>query len=238
MGLVKKLGLKPQQEVTLVGAGGTQGGVAVALRGLSIGGFDTRTALNSFGAAGFDFSAMNAARAQHRKVRPIDGVLGHWNLMIFSAVIDYSSRTLYLRTPLDGLWPEIEGKWVATGGQEEGRERKIDPKTPLRLEFDDRLFDLTDGMKAYRFGLHVKPGQDRYTLAFFDPWKEKDGELDYKAGGLLKVSGDRLTVCLCLDPTKAKEFPTDFKAPAGSGLLLLEFRREKRSQNDLTSAHL
>jgi len=54
--------------------------------------------------------------------------------------------------------------------------------------------------------------------------------LKYEAGGLLKVSGDKLTVCLCLNPLKAKkgkEFPDDFKPPVGSGYQLMEFRREK-----------
>jgi hypothetical protein len=42
------------------------------------------------------------------------------------------------------------------------------------------------------------------------------------------VAGDKLTVCLAFDPAKAKgKLPVDFKAPAGSGHVLLEFRREK-----------
>jgi len=52
-------------------------------------------------------------------------------------------------------------------------------------------------------------------------------ELNYKAGALLKVKDGKLTLCLCLDLVKAKEFPDDLKAPAGSGHIVLEFRREK-----------
>ena len=202
--LVKKLGLKHGDEVKFVGIGGIQKGHEVSLRGLLIGDFDTRNMANALPFRSVDLSALNAAR-DRRKHRRIEGVLGDGGLRLTSAVIDYPARTLYLRTPLASLWPEIEGRWVATGGQEDGRERKIDPKAPPRLEFKDRRLHLTDGTKQYTFGLHVKPEVDRrYTLVFFDPEKELAKELlGYDAGGLLKVSGDKLTVCLVLDPTAA-----------------------------------
>ena len=228
MSVVKKLGLKPERELTANGTGGTQDGVEVSLRGLTFGAFDTRATFNALGFAAIDLSAMNAALAR-RKLPPIDGVLGHLDLRHYGAVIDYSTRTLYLRKPLDGLWPEIEGKWIAISGQEDGQERKIDPNLPPTLEFKDRLFGLTYGGRLYRFPLHVKPeANNNYTLLFFDPAQEFATELDYKAGGLMKVSGDKLTVCLMLNPTRIKgKLPDDFKAPAGSGHILLEFRREK-----------
>jgi predicted aspartyl protease len=228
LGVVKKLGLKSKREVTAVGTTGTRDGVEVSLRGLSIGDFDTRATFNALPFAAIDFSAANAARVQHRKLRPIDGLLSHSTLKLYAAVIDLPTRTLYLRTPLDGLWPEIEGKWVAVSGREDGQERKIDLNAPPRLEFKDRGFHLTDGAKQYVYGLHVRPGKDRYAMALFDPEKEYATELSYKAGGLLTVAGDKLTVCLAFDPAKAKgKLPVDFKAPAGSGHVLLEFRREK-----------
>jgi len=165
-----------------------------------------------------------------RKRPRIDGILGNGLLIVNSAILDYPARTLYLRTPLGSLWPEIEGRWAATGGQEDGRERKIDPKDPPKLEFKDRRLHLTDGTKRYTFGVHVKPEKDRFTLVFFDSEKELAKQLGYTACGLLKVSGDKLTVCLCLDPSQCKkgeEFPDDFKAGADSGHILLEFQREK-----------
>jgi predicted aspartyl protease len=226
--LVKRLGLKPKQDIIAVGSGGTVVGGGISLRGLMIDEFDTRAVLNTIPAAAVDFSPMNAARLEHRKLPPIDGLLGHQTLTACEAVIDYSTRTLYLRKPLDGLWPEIEGKWVAVSGQDDGEDKRIDPKTPPRLEFKDRLFGLTYGGKFYRFGMHVMPGKDHYTIALFNPWQELDGELDYRAGGLMKVGGDKLILCLLLNPTKTKgKMPEEFKSAAGSGHILLEFRREK-----------
>jgi len=224
--LVKKLGLKKNEEVKTVGIEGVRTGYLTSIRGITIGAFDTRTMANALRCVALDFTVLNAERAG-RKVPRIDGLLSHSSLKLTSAVIDYSTQTLYLRTPLRGLWPDIEGRWVATGGQEDGRERKIDPENPPRLEFKDRRFHLTDGTNHYKFGLHVQPGKDFHTAVFFDPDEELAKELNYKAGALLKVKDGKLTLCLCLDLVKAKEFPDDLKAPAGSGHIVLEFRREK-----------
>ena len=227
MDLVKKLGLKHRGETTSVGLGGRQKGVEVHLRELRIGDFDTRTVTDSFYFTGMDVTVSKEVQAKLKPGR-INGVLGHLILKFNSAVIDYSTRTLYLRTPLLGLWPEIEGRWVATSGQEDGRERKIDPDNPLRLEFKDRRFHLTDKVVDIHYGMHIQPGKDFYAAFFFDPEEELAKELNYKAGTLLKVKDAKLTLCLCLSPAVAKGvFPSDFKAPAGSGHIVLEFRREK-----------
>lgn len=234
---VKNLGLKPGGELPSVGIGGIEKGHEVSVRGLLIGDFDTRTMAHTLPLRSVDLSARNPAR-DRRKHERIEGVLGDGGLKLTAAVIDYPNRTLYLRTPLAGLWPEIEGRWVATGGQEDGRVRPIDPKAPPRLEFKDRRLYLTDGTKRHTFGLHVRPEADHYTLVFFDPEKELAKELKYEAGGLLKVSGGKLTVCLCLDPLKAKkgeEFPEDFKTATGSGHLLLEFQRENAAGRPLAA---
>ena len=233
--LVKKLGLKQGDKIESVAIGGTHKSYETSLRGMSIGDFDTRTMANSLRLQSGDYSKVNV----DRKVQQVQGVLGNGALRINSAVIDYSARTLYLRTPLDGLWPEIAGTWVATGGREEGRERKIDPKAPPKLEFKNNRFHLTDGANQYGFGMHVQPGKDYFTLMFFDPEQELAKELVYKAGGRMKVSDGKLTICLCLDLTKAKkgaEFPDAFKTTAGSGHLLLEFRREKEVEQPVAVA--
>ncbi len=226
-GFVQKLGLKPQNDVTAFGFGGSLEGVGVSLRGLRIGDFDTRTTIKSLDVAAFDFTAINTALTRHLKLKPIDGLLGHWDLEIFSAVIDYSTRTLYLRTPLQSLWPSIEGKWVATHIHDDGQERPLDPKAPLKLELKENRFHLTDGVGDVNFGMHVRSDKGVHTLLFFDPEKELDKELGYSTSGLLKVAGDKLTVCLSLGGATNTGIPDDFKAPAKSGRLLVEFRREK-----------
>jgi hypothetical protein len=223
--IAKKLGLTPRNErVVAEGVVGSE----VSLRGLSIGSLDGRTTMSSLPVAAYDFSAANVALAS-RKLPTMHGLLGHSTLDFYSAVIDYSTRTLYLLKPLDGLWPKVEGKWIATRVQDDGAERKIDPKTPPRLQFKDRLFGLTYGGRSYRFGLHVIPdGKGRYTIALFNSWEELDGELSYLAGGVLKVDGDKLTLCVLLHPSATKDkTPTEFQSKEGSGYILFEFKREK-----------
>ncbi len=224
--VAKKLGLKHGDEVKSVGIGGIQKGYEISLRGISIGDFDTRVTANLLPLTALDFEVINSVQKE-RKLPRIDGLLGHSALRINSAVIDYSTRTLYLRSPLKSLWPSIEGCWVATSTFEDGQERPLDPKAPLRLEFKDNCFHLNDGTNELLYGMHVRCDQGIYTLAFFDPKKELDKELDYEAAGLLKVVDGKLTACLVLDPQKAKGRPDDFTAPAGSGRLLVEFRRDK-----------
>jgi hypothetical protein len=227
MGLVKKLGLKHGDESEAVTIGGIRKSFEISLRGHLMGDFDTRTLASSLSLDAMDLTVLNTTRAQHKRQR-IDGLLGCGALRLCGAVVDYPGRTLYLRTPLSGLWPDIEGRWVAVSGQEDGRKRQIDPAAAPRLEFKDRRFQLIDGTKHYRYGMHIKPEKDHYTLALFDPEEELAKELNYRAGGLLKVSQDGLSLCLCLDLLAANgKLPEDFKAPAGSGHQLLEFRRER-----------
>ena len=55
-------------------------------------------------------------------------------------------------------------------------------------------------------------------VCVIDAEQEFAEKLSYKGGGLLKVSDNKLTLCLTLDPAKAKgKLPDDFTAPAGSG---------------------
>ena len=75
--------------------------------------------------------------------------------------------------------------------------------------------------------MHVRVDKGGHALAFFDPAQELDKELDYKASGLLKVADGKLTVCLSLGSATNTGIPDEFKAPAKSGRLLVEFRREK-----------
>lgn len=227
LALVRKLGLKLEGEVTGVGIEGTRAGREVSLRGFSMGAFDTRDMANTLSCAAFDFTAMNASRRQLKRPR-LDGLLGHSFLRLTAAVVDYPAKTLYVRTPLAGLWPSLEGTWVAAAGEEDGRPRRIDPSAPPRVEFKNRRVALTDGPNRHHFGIHVRPGKDAHAVALFPPGQEHAGQTAYRAGGLLRVSGDRLSLCLCLDVAKARGFPTDFKAPAGSGRLVLECKKEAR----------
>jgi hypothetical protein len=198
----------------------------VMLRGMQIGEFDTRKMISSLTVVSFDLSG-GTQPAERQKRPQFQGILGQQALSVCTAVIDYSTHTLYLRHPLRALWPLIEGKWSATGGEESGQRYPVDLKSPPLLHFMDDQMLLTLGEKKHQWGLHPVPDGKHYRLALFDPKSELKDELTYSAGGLLRVTDDKIKVCLILDPAKAKAFPTEFAAPKGSGLLLLEFDRVK-----------
>jgi|688.fasta_scaffold201916_2 hypothetical protein len=222
--LAKKLGLKSHGDLKAGGIGGSLNGIKVSIRDLMIGDFDTREMIRELNVAAFNYTTVRATASEHNS-RKIDGLLGDSALEFNSAIIDYPKRTLYLRTPLRALWPEIEGRWVATNVKENEEEKPFDAKMPPRLTFKDRQIIISNGFEENALGIHVVPDKGRYTLALFPPEKEKDETLKYTGAALLKVSNDKMTVCLSLDASKSA--PIDFKSPADSGYILLELRREK-----------
>lgn len=222
--LAKKLGLESKGEVIAKGIEGTRTGFYSAIRSISIGSFDTRELANEFDVAVFDFSSLQS-KISGQKLRKIDGLIGSSALTLCSGIIDYPQKTLYLRTPLRSLWPEIEGRWTATEFTIDGQKKPFDEKNTPRLRFKDRRMMISNGTDEVEYGIHVALGKDYSTLVLFPPEKEKNDTLIYTAASLLKVSGDKMTVCLSLEASKG--IPNDFKAPAGSGFMLLELKKEK-----------
>jgi predicted aspartyl protease len=215
--LVKKLGLTEGEEINVNTLGGDAKGRLTEVRGLKIGDLDTRRLFRSVVAFSMP---VHEAKEDYR------GVLGQNLLRLLSAVIDCSTHTLYLLPPLRRLWPAVEGKWVATGGEEDGKPRAIDTKRSPVVEFKDDCLRFTDGDTKYEWGIQAGPRGDGYGLVLYDPTKELDDGDPFTAGALLKVTGDKLVMCLVLKG-KAKFVPTEFAAPKGSGLVLLEFERAK-----------
>lgn len=222
--LANKLGLEDKGEVKATGIQGVNTGIKTSIRGLSIGDFDTREAIQELEIAALAMTWSNKSTSEKNRLK-VDGLLGQSALEFCSAVIDYSNHRLYLRTPLRGLWPEIEGKWLAIRAEEEGQERSIDTKKPAHLIFKDRRIKISDGTNVYEYGIHLVPGKDRHTLGLFAPDEEKNETMKYIGAALLKVSGDKMTVCLCVDASK--NTPADFKTTADSGHMLLELKKEK-----------
>lgn len=157
----------------------------------------------------------------------LDGTIGQSILKFTNAVIDYSSNTLYLITPLNKLWPQIEGEWVAATGEANGRPIKIDPKKAPQLEFKDRKVYYADGDTKLTYGMHLYPDENHFQVVFFDPKKEFDEKLDYENAGLLKLNNGRLTLCFYPNPKLAKAVPKGFQTEEESDLILLEFERKK-----------
>jgi predicted aspartyl protease len=221
--LAKRLDLKLGEELSVSGIGGSKKAYQSSLHGFWIAGFDTRKFAQSLILSVSDYSDLQD-NEKLRLVRKYDGLLDAATLYQLSAIIDYSTCSLYLQPPLKR---EIEGRWVGVSGFENGLERLVDPKSPPVLEFKEDRFHLTDGAKHYSFAMHVQRAEEGYRVSLFDPKQELAEELKYQAVGLIVIKDGVLSACLCLDPKTSKGIPDDLTALPGSGRVLLEFKRDK-----------
>jgi hypothetical protein len=153
------------------------------------------------------------------------GLLGNQELLNGSAVIDLGTNTLYLRPVKETLWPQLAGKWVGVAWESEGRKGRYQPgEAAVEFKGGRVRFTTPDGVNEW--GLHLRDEGFGYGVGLFDPRADEfaDG-FRYSSGGLLKLAGDTLT--LVMHRGKVREEPTEFAAPAGSGLLLVEYKRAK-----------
>jgi hypothetical protein len=232
--LAKKLGLSLGEQVFASNNSSVIKAHLVSLNKFSIGDFNFRKFNLSYDLIAIEYSHSIKYGPEQKEARQVNGILGQNTLQQLSAVIDYSTLTLYLQPPLRRLWPKIEGKWVAESIEKEGNKRIVDPQSPPILEFKNDHIHVTDGAKKIEFAFHTlsfehgyqKTGHG-YQITMYDPTKELAKELEYDTGGILKIEDDVLTICFCLDPKDFKGMPDDFTAPSKSGLIVLKCRREK-----------
>lgn len=209
--LAKRLNLQLGEEVASIGeGGGAQVGRRTNIPGLMIGTYDTRK----------DWCV--AARAADLSGQPDagGGELGMDVLDRYAAIVDYPSRILYLRSPLENAWPRLAGTWTATSWREEGAARKLDAKDPPTLAFANRRMKLTDGGTTREYGIHLMPYNGEDVLLLFDPKQEGKPFPEILASGRFKVKDGVMNACL--DLNKPKAIPSAFDAPKGSGYVLLE----------------
>ena len=199
------------------GGRGKVNGDEINLRGLTLGGYDTRRAFGVVYGAGFDLSLLNEAMVA-QKQRPVDGLLGSLDLLNGSAVIDFGTNTLYLRPVKQTLWPRLEGKWVGVRYEQNGKKGNYKPGDAA-VEFKSGRIRFATPGKSAEWGFHVEDELDLYRIGLFDPKADEmaDGFKFTGGGLLLRQSGDTLSIVM--------GEPTEFAAPAGSGLLLVEYER-------------
>jgi hypothetical protein len=212
--MLKPLKLKSLGQYTTIAVGGHKTGDIADIDSMKIGDFDTATT-----------SKILNAVAQEGKRESYDGLLSLQTLGLFGAVIDYSSRSLYLRKPITVAWPKLAGSWKAVSWIDSGVDRQLQADTAPRFEFVDGQLKLTDGGNTKIYAIDYLPGATHDRMYFYDP--KESGLIDRKflAGGLIKVDGETMTVCLLMDLTKMKELPTELKSEAGSGHVLITLKQ-------------
>jgi predicted aspartyl protease len=154
------------------------------------------------------------------------GVLGIEILGTRGAVIDYPTRTLYLRPPLVSAWTKYSGTWDVTSWQEDGATRKLDPKALPTFKFADQRLKITDGAQTREFDMFLWPNYECDSVLFYS-YGRKNPQPP-AAGGLTSFKNGTMTACMILNPDKKNEgfpIPTEFAAPKGSGRVMLELKR-------------
>lgn len=204
------------------GLGGRVKVDAIQLRGLMLGKYDTRQAWAVLFGYGLDLANLNQSLIED-KLPAVQGLLGNLDLFNGSAVIDFGTNTLYLRPIKDTLWPRLQGMWTGVRYEMDGRKGPYKPGEAA-IEFKDGRIRFTTKNAAAEWGFHLREEGDKYRIGLFDPKADMlaDG-FKYASGGLLKLSGDKIT--LLMEQGSVRKEPTEFAAPAGSGLLLVEYER-------------
>jgi hypothetical protein len=204
--------------------GGQVKGDWIRFRGLTFGGYDTRRSFAMVNGFGVDLSGMNKILTE-QKLPPFHGLLGNLDLLSGSAVIDFGTNTLYLRPVKATLWPQLEGKWVGVTWESDGQKGQHNPGDGS-VEFKDGWIRFTTpGGETKEWGFHLRDEGDRYRVGLFNPKiDELADDFKYSRHGLLKLAEGKLTLVIQQDAGKE---PTEFAAPKGSGLLLVECKRAR-----------
>ena len=224
---LKKWGGKVSSRADFEGLGNKSQGDLSILGDLRIGDYDTKRSWGGVECFGTDLADLNKVLTESKR-KPIDGLLGNLTLHNGSAVIDYHTNTLYLRPLKDTLWPKLEGKWKGVAQEMDGRRGRYADANAPTVEFKDGRYMYSSRVETKEWAFHVQEYGPHYRVGLFDPKADGPpaGE-GYPAGFIFKLLDGTLTVVMVIDPAKAKGEPTEFAAPRGSGLVLIEFVRAK-----------
>jgi hypothetical protein len=196
----------------------------IRLRGMTFGDYDTRQTWAVLNGCELSLAGLNALLAQQKR-KPIQGMLGNLDLLNGSAVIDYGHNTLYLRPVKMTVEPQLEGKWVGVKFESDGKKGQFAPGDGA-VEFKEGRLRFITKEGTTEYGYHLRDMGDRYRFGLFDPKADELADMfQYSSVGALKMTGGTLT--LVMEQGKARKEPTEFAAPAGSGLLLVEYGRPK-----------
>ena len=123
--------------------------------------------------------------------------------------------------PADEAQKKLQGTWSATKAERDGQ--GADDLVGHRLSFAGNRFQIRsqDGKPLYEGTFRVEPGTKPAAIDF----EHTDGSLrgdEWK--GIYALDGDTLTICDNA-PNPAKSRPAAFEARAGSGYVLIMFKR-------------
>ncbi len=148
-----------------------------------------------------------------------------WSLAVILAI--FVGTTLTAADPKDDPakkeLEKMQGTWMYESVEMDGKAMPADELKKMRITFAGDKFTVKSGDKAAEAGTQkLDPTKKPKTVDATVTEGEGKGTTML---GIYELEGDTLKACF--DPT-GKKRPTEFKAPAGSGLFTAVLKREKK----------
>jgi uncharacterized protein (TIGR03067 family) len=142
---------------------------------------------------------------------------------LFFAMCWLAGLSLALAPPGEAAQPNLQGAWIATKAESEGK--AADDVVGHRLVIAGNGFQILPGNGKLLYGGSVR--MDPSTKPAAIDFTHNEGVLKGKAWkGIYALDGDTLTICDNA-PNMKKSRPTAFQANRGSGYVLITFKRAK-----------
>jgi predicted aspartyl protease len=224
--LAARLGAKEQNTLDMRTLTGITQGKLIELKSMTVGKYDTRSSWNMMQGVSIDLTGMNA-KLKEIKVAPVDGLLGHLDLLNGSAIVDFHTDTLYLKPAHERLRPKLEGIWVGMTAELDGVKGPMDSRRESVQFKGDRMY-ITRNAVMTEYCYHVQDFGSYCRFGAYPPKADPMAEgFDYTEHWCFRLDGDEMQFLVIADPTKYKEGPVTFAAPKNSGLYLANFKRAK-----------
>jgi Aspartyl protease len=221
----KKTGARELEATEVKTFTGKSSAKGFELRGITIGDYDTRKAWKNVEGGTMDLTAINAALTE-KKMAPLQGMLGNVELLNGAAVIDFHNNVLYLKPLRDVLKPKLEGTWIGTNWELDGKKGTF-PAGFETAEFKNGNMRLSREKTVQELAYHIQDEGAHFRLGAYDP-KTDVLAADFKHINdfIIRVADDKLQFLMVVDPAKYKEGNITFAAPKNSGLYLIEYQRK------------
>ena len=214
--IVDKHGIKLLDKIEITAVGGAIPGNFADLDSVTLGSFDTIKITNNF---------MTVAAEGIKSKFGYDGRISIQAMQLMGAIIDYQNRVMYVRRPVTAVWPKLSGRWTASSWREDGVTRAVDATSPPVFEFADDVLTITDGKTTRRLAFDYAFDSAHDSIWLCDPKNMGKISRNYEATGIIKVSGEAMTVCLYFGKHDLAKMPTEFKSEKGSGHSLIELKQ-------------
>lgn len=119
---------------------------------------------------------------------------------------------------------EVKGTWLVVRLQLDGKDITENLPSGAQLVLEDQKARFETSERTSDLGTYYADSRGTPKIIDFTQTDAQTGEKSTREG-IYKLEGDRLTICVQGKIQEIKERPSEFSADAGSGLVLVTFKR-------------